>query len=145
MGKVTQIANGLVQTYGMTKNIGLVGYGSMGGDDAMHKPYSDETNWKIDEAVRDVVKEQYERTKQLLIDHKDKVQALGDVLLEKETIGLPDIVKVLGERPHGMSEAMKDYLTELQQREADEAAKKDLEAEEDDDDADLTAEEAEEG
>ena len=73
--KVTQIANGLVQTYGMTKNIGLVGYGSMGGEDTMHKPYSDETNWKIDEAVRDVVKDQYERTKQLLIEHKAEVDA----------------------------------------------------------------------
>lgn len=55
--KVTQIANGLVQTYGMTKNIGLVGYGSMGGEGSFQKPYSDETNWKIDEAVREVVKE----------------------------------------------------------------------------------------
>lgn len=55
--KVTQIANGLVQTYGMTKNIGLVGYGSMGGEGSFQKPYSDETNWKIDEAVREVVRE----------------------------------------------------------------------------------------
>lgn len=30
INKVTQIVNGLVQTYGMTSNIGLVGYGSMG-------------------------------------------------------------------------------------------------------------------
>jgi len=28
--KVTQIAQGIVQTYGMTLNLGLVGYGSMG-------------------------------------------------------------------------------------------------------------------
>lgn len=54
--KVTQIAQGLVQTYGMTTKIGLVGYGSMGGD-SLYKPYSDEKNWEIDEAVRDLVKE----------------------------------------------------------------------------------------
>ena len=42
------------------------------------------------------------------------VCSLGDVLLEKETIGLPDIIKVLGERPYGMSETMREYLTELQ-------------------------------
>lgn len=41
----------------MTKNIGLVGYGSMGGEGSFQKPYSDETNWKIDEAVREVVRE----------------------------------------------------------------------------------------
>lgn len=42
------------------------------------------------------------------------VYRLGDVLLEKETIGLPDIVKVLGERPYGMNDTMKEYLSELQ-------------------------------
>ena len=35
INKVTQIAQGLVHTYGMTTNIGLVGYGSMGGEDSM--------------------------------------------------------------------------------------------------------------
>jgi len=57
INKVTQIAQSLVQTYGMTKNIGLVGYGSMGGEDSFQKPYSDETNWEIDEEVRRIVQE----------------------------------------------------------------------------------------
>jgi AFG3 family protein len=30
INKITKIAQGLVQIYGMTKNLGLVGYGSMG-------------------------------------------------------------------------------------------------------------------
>lgn len=42
----------------MTSKIGLVGYGSMGGE-AFYKPYSDEKNWEIDEEVRNVVKKQY--------------------------------------------------------------------------------------
>ena len=75
INKVTQIAQGLVQTYGMTKNIGLVGYGSMGGDDSFQKPYSDETNWEMDEEVRRIVKEQYALTKELLLEHKDKIEA----------------------------------------------------------------------
>lgn len=57
INKVTRIAQGLVQTYGMTNNIGLVGYGSMGGEESFQKPYSDETNWEIDEEVRNIVKE----------------------------------------------------------------------------------------
>lgn len=73
INKVTQIANGLVQTYGMTKNIGMVGYGSMGGEDQFQKPYSDETNWEIDEEVRSIVREQYQITKELLLKHKDKM------------------------------------------------------------------------
>ena len=75
INRVTQIAQGLVQTYGMSRNIGLVGYGSMGGEDTFQKPYSDETNWEIDEEVRSIVKEQYKLTKELLLEHKDKIQA----------------------------------------------------------------------
>ena len=50
------------------------------------------------------------------MEHKDKVKALGELLLEKETINLPDIIKTLGERPHGMSETITEYLDELNQR-----------------------------
>jgi len=38
---------------------------------------------------------------------------LGDVLLEKESIGLPEIVEVLGDRPYGMNEVMTEYLSEM--------------------------------
>jgi len=100
----------------MTNNIGLVGYGSMGDENSFQKPFSDETNWEIDEEVRNIVKEQYALTKALLMEHKDKVTALGDLLLEKETINLPDIVGVLGDRPFGMSETITEYLDELKQR-----------------------------
>lgn len=61
--KVTRIAQGLVHTYGMHSKIGLVGYGSLASEDSFQKPFSDETNWEIDEAVREVVREQYDATK----------------------------------------------------------------------------------
>lgn len=73
INKVTQIAHGLVQTYGMTDKIGLVGYGSMMGEGSFQKPYSDNTNWEIDEEVRNVVREQYALTQELLLKHKDKI------------------------------------------------------------------------
>jgi hypothetical protein len=40
--------------------------------------------------------------------------------LEKETIGLPDIIRILGERPFGMSETMKEYLSEMEKRKSKE-------------------------
>ena len=54
-------------------SIGLVGYGSMGDESSFQKPYSDETNWEIDEEVRNVVKEQYQLTKDLLTKHKELI------------------------------------------------------------------------
>ncbi len=53
--KVTNIANGLVTTYGMSKKLGLVGYQQdeqYGG-----KPYSESTNEIIDDEVRKIVDE----------------------------------------------------------------------------------------
>jgi len=48
--------------------------------------------------------------------HKDQIIALGDRLLEKETLNLPDIIEILGQRPFGMNETMTKYLDELQER-----------------------------
>lgn len=103
-----------MQAYGMTSSMGLVGYHSMG-EERFNKPFSDETNWQIDEEIRNLVKEQYRLAKELLVEKKDKIEKLADRLLEKETINLPDIIEILGERPYGMNETMRNYLTEMQQ------------------------------
>jgi AFG3 family protein len=131
INKVTQIVHGLVQTYGMTDKIGLVGYGSMMGEDSFQKPYSDETNWEIDEEVRRIVKEQYQATRDLLLAKKELIGGLAALLVEKETVNLPDIMGVLGDRPYGMSEAAQDYLKEQMQRKVDAEKLKVEEAEED--------------
>jgi hypothetical protein len=36
--------------------------------------------------------------------------------MEKETVNLPDIISVLGERPFGMNETLKEYLVEMEER-----------------------------
>jgi hypothetical protein len=41
---------------------------------------------------------------------------LAELLLEKESINLPQIIKVLGERPFPMKESLKDYLQEITKR-----------------------------
>jgi AFG3 family protein len=59
----------LVTVYGMTDKMGLVGYHS--NEETAVKPYSESTNEEIDEEIRRIVKECYERTKVLLEDKKD--------------------------------------------------------------------------
>jgi hypothetical protein len=46
---------------------------------------------------------------------------LAEDLLEKESINLPQIIKILGERPFPMKQAIKDYLSEIENREKQEA------------------------
>lgn len=61
--KVTQIAQSLIGIYGMSKKIGLV---SLQQDSGYQKAISDETNYEIDQEVRQIVDECYSRTRQLL-------------------------------------------------------------------------------
>ncbi len=41
---------------------------------------------------------------------------MAEELLAKESIGLPDIIKILGERPFPMKETVKEYLKEMMER-----------------------------
>jgi hypothetical protein len=56
-------------------------------------------------------------------------------LLAKESINLPQIIKVLGERPFPMKESLKEYLHELETRQKteEERAKKEREEREKED------------
>jgi len=45
------------------------------------------------------------------------MERLAQLLLEKETVNLPQIIEVLGERPFEMKESIKEYLSEIKQRE----------------------------
>jgi hypothetical protein len=47
---------------------------------------------------------------------------LGETLIQKETLALPDIVDVLGQRPYPLKETLLEYLQELRDRSTEEAA-----------------------
>lgn len=72
--------------------------------------------------MRNLVREQYADAKELLLQKKDLIEALANRLMEKETVNLPDIIEILGQRPFGMNETMTKYLSEMQERQAKEAA-----------------------
>ena len=93
------------------------------------KPYSDKTNEVIDEEVRKIALDCYERTKEILVEKKDLIEALAEELLAKETISLPDIIRILGDRPYGLKENVKEYLEELKEREEKEKMEEKLKAE----------------
>ncbi len=42
--------------------------------------------------------------------------SLAEELLAKESIGLPDIMRILGDRPYPLKETVKEYLHELMER-----------------------------
>ena len=64
--------------------------------DGMNKPYSEETGRLIDDEVKRIVDEQWERTYNLLAEKKDILEKLALQLLEKETIERQDLIECLG-------------------------------------------------
>jgi hypothetical protein len=47
---------------------------------------------------------------------------LAERLLDKESINLPEIIEVIGDRPFEMKESIRNYLNEMKERVADAAA-----------------------
>ena len=90
--RATQIARSMVTKYGMSEKLGAIMYGSdqgevfLGRDLAQSKDYSDETAKLIDEETKRIIDEGYERAKNILSEHIDKLHAVAKVLLEKEKI-----------------------------------------------------------
>jgi AFG3 family protein len=87
--------------YGFNKKIGNISfYDSTGQRDmAIQKPYSEETGKLIDEEVRKLVNDAYQRTKELLQQNKESLQKVAEMLLKKEVIFKEDLEGILGKRP----------------------------------------------
>ncbi|MDR1682253.1 MAG: ATP-dependent zinc metalloprotease FtsH [Candidatus Symbiothrix sp.] len=97
--KVTKQAYAMVVYYGMSERLPNINYYDASGQDwGFHKPYSDETAHLIDEEVKRIINEQYDRAKQILTENKDKHKALTEVLLDREVIYADDLEKIFGKR-----------------------------------------------
>lgn len=55
-----------------------------------------------------------------MVSKKELIENLAESLLEHESMNLPKIIKVLGNRPFPMKESMREYLEELESRESQE-------------------------
>jgi AFG3 family protein len=98
LDQATQLAYGMVMTYGMNENVGNVSFYGMS-KDAFNKPYSEETNTMIDDEVRKLVEGEYKRAQELLKDKRKELDILAKTLLKKEVIIKSDLEKLIGPRP----------------------------------------------
>ena len=93
----TKMAYAMVTWYGMSKKIGPISYyDSTGTRDTFTKPFSEQTAIDIDSEVRRILEESYARARKIIEANNDKINAMADMLLEKETIYTEDIESILG-------------------------------------------------
>ncbi|CAM8982441.1 unnamed protein product [Rhodiola kirilowii] len=103
--KVTKMTYAQVAVYGFSEKVGLLSFPPREDSYEMVKPYSSKTGDMIDTEVREWVAKAYEKTVQLIEEHKEQVAEIAELLLEKEVLHQDDLTRVLGERPFKSSEA----------------------------------------
>ncbi len=102
--RITNMAFAMVAEYGMSEEIGYLSLKDSQNPEnsyGFNKKYSEHTAERIDEAISEIVKENYERTKSLLNEHKDKLEMMAKTLLDKEVIDHNDLKDLLGDHPEG--------------------------------------------
>ncbi len=111
--KVTKTATAMVSIYGLNEKVGNVSYYNSQGDGyGFSKPYSDDTAKLIDDEVKNMIEEQYQRAIKLLEKNKDKLTLLADKLLEKEVIFKDDLEAVFGKRAWVEKEKIEEVQAE---------------------------------
>ena len=121
--RATKMTYAMVAYYGMSKKIGPISfYDSTGSRDTFTKPYSEHTALEIDNEVRRILEEAYARARNIIEKNNDKINAMADLLLEKETIYAEDIEPILG--PSAQSLKNKDKQQSSDSDIADNTAEK---------------------
>ncbi len=99
--QATNLARAMVCSYGMSEKLGTVQYDSrsehiyLGRDITKNESCSEETTREIDLEVRQMIKVAYDDTRKMLIQYKNKVEALALALLRDETLDAKVIYKML--------------------------------------------------
>ncbi|KAG6895549.1 Mitochondrial inner membrane m-AAA protease component [Termitomyces sp. T32_za158] len=119
--KITRMAFEACANYGMNEAIGPVSYGGeKGSKENWTKPFSERTAEMLDAEVRRMITDAYERTRNLLTEHKEDVIKVASLLLEREVITREDMIELLGKRPFvGRSDDMDKWLDENHRRTVD--------------------------
>ncbi len=88
----TEIARKMVCEYGMSDQLGALTYGRhegmvfLGRDIVEERNYSDQTAVLIDQEVRRIIQESHDRAREILTQHRDRLNRLSAALLEKEVL-----------------------------------------------------------
>jgi len=95
---ITRLSYEMIVNYGLSEKVGNVSYYSMLNESYV-RPFSEQTAYIIDQEVKNMIEEQYDRCKALLRDKRRELDALAKALLEKEVLHRADLENIIGKRP----------------------------------------------
>ncbi|HZW75273.1 MAG TPA: cell division protein FtsH, partial [Caldimonas sp.] len=103
--RATAIARNMVTQWGMSDELGTMVYGEnegevfLGRSITTHKNVSEATLQKVDQEIRKIIDGEYGLAKKLIVDNRDKVEAMAKALLEWETIDADQIGDIMAGKP----------------------------------------------
>jgi cell division protease FtsH len=103
--RATTIARSMVTQWGMSDELGTMVYGEnegevfLGRSITTHKNVSEATLQKVDQEIRKIIDQQYGLAKKLILDNRDKVEAMAKALMEWETIDADQINDIMAGKP----------------------------------------------
>jgi cell division protease FtsH len=113
--RATNTARKMIMEYGMSEELGPVVLGHkqdqvfLGRDISRDRNYSEEIARKIDQEVRKIIEECFERAKTILIENREKLELVAQTLIKKEIIEGEELEELL----NGDTEAAKEIVQEL--------------------------------
>jgi len=109
--RATEIARNMVTKWGLSEKLGPLTYTEdegevfLGRSVTKQKNVSDETSHIIDEEIRSVIDRNYDRAKNILTEHMDKLHVMADALIKYETIDADQIDDIMnGKTPRAPSD-----------------------------------------
>jgi len=99
--RVTRIARAMVCQYGMSEKLGTLAIGRRSSSPFLGRDYNEDRNYseeiakQIDEEVRQIVDRCHQHARELLSEHRDKLDAIVRALLERETLDRSEFLAVM--------------------------------------------------
>jgi cell division protease FtsH len=116
--RASELARKMVCEWGMSDELGPMSYGKkeeqifLGREITQHRDYSEQTAQQIDAAVKKIIVEANNQVSHLLAENRDILKALADELLEKETITLEDMDRIIHLLRDGQTEEAVEEVVE---------------------------------
>ncbi len=103
--KVTETAKQMVMRFGMSERLGPRVFGHdrsmpfLGREFSAEPDYSDEVAREIDDEVRRIVEDAHQTSKDILSEHREQLDTISRILLERETIEADEFIALLEGKP----------------------------------------------
>jgi cell division protease FtsH len=103
--KVTETAKQMVMRFGMSERLGPRVFGHdrsqpfLGREFSAEPDYSDEIAREIDDEVRRIVEDAHQTSKEILSEHRDQLDTISQILLDRETIEADEFIALLEGKP----------------------------------------------